>query len=182
MPRIYTRTGDEGKTGLLSGKRVSKSDPLIEAVGTLDELNSFIGVAAVNISDELLSTILRRIQSELFVIGADVSSTGKKIESLPTVKKVMIERLEREIDGMTRQMPEQSSFILPGGGEAGAALYLARAVARRSERRMVSASEAGYSNQTALAYLNRLCDFLHVAARYINFKAGVAEHAPEYEK
>lgn len=182
MPRIYTRTGDEGKTGLLSGKRVSKDDPLIEAVGSVDELNSFIGVAAVHITDELLSTILRRIQSELFVIGADMSSTGKKIESIPSIKKVMIERLEREIDGMTRQMPEQTSFILPGGGMAGADLYLARAVARRAERRMVKASSAGYSNPLALAYMNRLCDFLHVAARFINHREGVEEHAPDYEK
>lgn len=181
MPKIYTRTGDEGKTGLLTGGRVRKDDPVIEAVGAVDELNSSIGVAVSGLSDELLATILRRIQSELFALGAELSSTGRKVEGMPAVRNVMVERLEREIDGMTQKIPEQRTFILPGGCAAGAALHMARAVARRAERRIVSISGGREFNPVILAYINRLGDFLHVAARYTNAEEGVGEHPPVYE-
>ena len=181
MPRIYTRTGDEGKTGLLTGGRVRKDDTVIEAVGAVDELNSSIGVAASGLSDELLATILRRIQSELFALGAELSSQGKKVQGMPALKHVMVERLEREIDGMTQKIPEQKAFILPGGCAAGAALHMARSVARRAERRIVSVSGGKDFNPVILAYMNRLGDFLHVAARYANAEEGVSEHSPVYE-
>lgn len=181
MPKIYTRTGDQGKTGTLGGKRVGKDNPVIEAAGSVDELNSAIGVALVHIDDELLATILRRVQSELFSLGAELSAGGKMIPGLPSIKPVMVERLEREIDGMVQKTPEQRSFILPGGKDAGAALHLARSVARRAERRTVKLSGKSGFNPQILAYLNRLGDFLHVAARYVNFSEGVAEHKPAYE-
>lgn len=181
MPRIYTRKGDGGETGLLGGGRLRKDDPLIEAVGTVDELNSAIGMAVTHVKEELLSTILRRIQSELFALGAELSSAGRKVQGTPGISAVMVERLEREIDGMSRQMPEQRTFILPGGSEAAARLHLARSVARRAERRVVHVSSAEGFNQRMLAYINRLGDFLHVAARYANFTDGQEERPPVYE-
>ncbi len=182
MPRIYTRTGDRGKTGLLGGERVGKDDPLIEAVGSIDELNCSIGVALVHLKDELLSTILRRVQSELFALGAEISANGRDIQGIPAVRQVMVERLEREIDGMTQKTPEQKAFVLPGGSQAGAALHLARAVARRAERRVVHLSGREGFNPQVVAYMNRLGDFLHVAARFVNFSEGAVEHQPVYEK
>lgn len=182
MPRIYTRGGDKGSTGSLGGERVAKDSPVIEAVGSIDELNSAIGLALVHVSEELLATILRRIQSELFSLGAELSAGGKEIKGIPEVKQVMIERLEREIDGMTAVMPEQKTFILPGGGSAGAALHFARSVGRRAERRVVAISGTEGFNPLILAYVNRLGDFLHVAARYANHREGVGEQPPVYEK
>ncbi len=182
MPKIYTRTGDRGTTGLLGGSRVSKDDPVIEAVGSVDELNSCIGLGLIHVREELLATILRRVQSELFALGAELSSEGRKIQGMPHVTAVMVERLEREIDGMSQKLPEQKSFILPGGSKSGAALHLARSVARRTERRIVSISGREGFNGHILSYVNRLCDFLHVAARYANYTEGIAEHAPVYEK
>ena len=120
MPRVYTRTGDKGETSLITGERVKKTDPVVEALGAVDELNSAIGISIEDVGDDLLSAILRRIQSELFTLGADLNSTGKNIPGIPHVKPVMTERLEREIDGMLARMPEQKTFILPGGGRGGA--------------------------------------------------------------
>ncbi len=181
MPRIYTRTGDRGSTGLLGGGRRAKDDPLIEAVGCIDELNSSIGSALVHIREELLATVLHRVQSELFALGAELSAGGRQIRGMPAVRKVMVERLEREIDGFSGRLPEQTSFILPGGGQAGAALHHARTVCRRAERRVVSISGEEGFNPEILAYLNRLGDFLHVAARYANMTDGIGEQAPAYE-
>ncbi|MBX8632424.1 MAG: cob(I)yrinic acid a,c-diamide adenosyltransferase [Thermoplasmata archaeon] len=180
MSRVYTRTGDRGETSLITGERVPKTDPIVEALGAVDELNSSIGMALAELGNELLSTILRRIQSELFALGADLNSTGKDIQGLPRVTPVMTERLEREIDGMLEMMPEQRTFILPGGGKAGASLHFARAVARRAERRVVAASGKSGFNPEILRYMNRLADFLHVAARYANHTGGNEESAPVY--
>ncbi len=181
MSKVYTRTGDTGKTSLITGERVEKTDPVVEALGAIDELNSVIGIAIPEIKDELLATILGRIQSELFALGADLNSTGKDIQGLPRVRSIMTERLEREIDGMVARMPEQRTFILPGGGRAGGTLHLARAVSRRAERRVVAASGKKGFNPEILRYLNRLADFLHVAARYANSTDGKQEKAPVYD-
>ncbi|MBX8636390.1 MAG: cob(I)yrinic acid a,c-diamide adenosyltransferase [Thermoplasmata archaeon] len=180
MSKVYTRTGDTGKTSLITGERVAKTDPMVEALGSIDELNSVIGMAIPEIRDELLATILRRIQSELFALGADLNSSGKEIKNLPRVGSVMTERLEREIDGMLARIPEQRTFILPGGGRAGGLLHFARAVSRRAERRVVAASGKEGFNPEILRYLNRLADFLHVAARYANNADGKEEKAPVY--
>ena len=181
MAKIYTRTGDEGKTSLITGERVGKTDPVVEALGSIDELNSIIGIVIPELSDELLATILKRIQSELFALGADLNSTGKEIAGLPEVTGVMTERLEREIDGMQSRVPEQRTFILPGGGKAGSFLHFARAASRRAERRVVAASGKAGFNPEILKYLNRLADFLHVAARYANNIEGKTENAPIYQ-
>ncbi len=180
MPKIYTRAGDSGGTGLITGERVSKTDPIVEALGSIDELNSVIGLAIPEIRDELMATILRRIQSELFALGADLNSSGREIRGLPKVGSIMTERLEREIDGMVARIPEQRTFILPGGGKAGGLLHLARAVSRRAERRVVAASGKKGFNKEILRYMNRLADFLHVAARYANNADGNEERAPDY--
>jgi cob(I)alamin adenosyltransferase len=181
MPKVYTRTGDKGETSLITGERVKKTDPVVEALGAVDELNSAIGVSIGDVHDDLLSAILKRIQSELFTLGADLNSTGKNIPGIPRVKAVMTERLEREIDGMLSRMPEQKTFILPGGGRGGASLHMARAISRRTERRLVSASAKEGFNPEILRYINRLADFLHVAARYANHIDGRSENAPVYD-
>ncbi|MEM3851723.1 MAG: cob(I)yrinic acid a,c-diamide adenosyltransferase [Methanomassiliicoccales archaeon] len=181
MPRIYTRTGDDGTTGLVTGKRVRKDDLIIRAIGSVDELNSAIGLARTAVTDGMLSTILKRIQSELFALGADIGSTGSEHLNLPRISKQMTERLEREIEGIGSRLPPQRSFILPGGTTGGAFLHLSRSVCRRAEREIVPLSSLPGFNKEILRYINRLGDLLHVAARYVNVNAGVEDDAPVYE-
>jgi len=181
MPKVYTRTGDKGETGLIDGRRVSKAHPVIEALGAVDELNSFIGVALIYQKDGLLSVILKRIQSELFTVGAEINSGERKGVKRPAVNHAMTERLEREMESLLQKIPEQKSFILPGGSEGGAYLHLCRSVARRAERRIVSLGMAQPLNGEILIYMNRLGDFLHVAARYASWSLGAEEDHPRYD-
>lgn len=182
MPRVYTRTGDDGTTGLIDGRRVSKGDPIIKAIGGVDELNSFIGLAAAEVDDGLLSTILRRIQSELFALGADLGATGiETARKMPKISSLMVSRIESEIEGIESRLPAQKSFLLPGGVRAGALLHVCRSVCRRAERDVIAVAQMNGFNKEIVKYLNRLGDFLHVAARYVNNRAGVAEQSPVYE-
>lgn len=149
--KIYTKTGDKGETGLLGGKRVLKSDVVVEALGSIDELNAFLGT---------MDFPLEHIQEDLQIISSEIA--GHK-----SLKSVKAEKLEKEIDRMQKELPELRNFILPKGQ-----IHLARAICRRAERRVV---DSGRGQNDALKYLNRLSDYLFVLARYENFKNGIKE-------
>lgn len=168
LNRIYTRTGDAGTTGLVDGLRVSKAAAVMAAIGDVDEANSAIGVALAALGARMPSARLLVIQNDLFDLGADLA-TPDGIEGALRIVPAQVARLEAEIDAMNADLPPLTSFILPAGDPAAAGLHLARAVVRRAER---SAVAAGGLNAPALAYLNRLSDWLFVAARMVN--AGAA--------
>lgn len=179
LTRIYTRTGDTGTTALGTGERRPKYDLRVEAYGTVDETNSALGMArlATSISDERLDAMLGRIQNDLFDLGADLCTpdTGKKLDWEPLrIVTSQVTRLETEIDALNGDLQPLRSFVLPAGTPAAAALHLARTISRRAERLMVelAAQPEESVGEPALQYINRLSDFLFVAARYANLKAG----------
>ena len=161
---IYTRTGDGGTAGLVDGSRVSKAGLRLSSIGEVDEANCTVGVA-LTLVEGATSERLTRIQNELFDLGADLATPGE-IEGALRIVPVQVERLEQEIDAMNADLSPLTSFILPGGSSAVAALHLARAVVRRAERAAVALAESEPVNEHALAYLNRLSDHLFVAARW----------------
>ncbi|MDQ2982973.1 MAG: cob(I)yrinic acid a,c-diamide adenosyltransferase [Actinomycetota bacterium] len=175
LTRIYTRGGDSGETSLGDGSRVPKTDPLIAAYGSVDELNSVLGVVlSVGVPDEMRPP-LERIQNELFDLGADLSVpfAGEALAEegarrRTRVTQQQIDELERLCDGFNAELPELRSFVLPGGSEAASLLHVARSVARRAERAALVAGESRGVNPLALAYLNRLSDLLFILARAAN--------------
>ena len=172
LNRIYTRTGDKGDTGLASGVRVSKSDPRVEAYGTVDELNAVLGVARLHSGqNDRIDAMLARIQNELFDLGADLATPLDPPPAWEALRIVasQVERLETEIDFMNESLKALDSFILPGGSPLAAHLHLARTVARRAERDAIRLIETGAPvTSEAIRYLNRLSDHLFVAARRAN--------------
>lgn len=176
LNRIYTRTGDDGTTGLVSGERRVKHDLRIETVGTVDEVNAFIGAARVAAKkDEALDGMLARIQNDLFDLGADLATPETTaIENYEPLRITpqQVDRLERDIDLLNAAMSPLNSFVLPGGSESAAGLHVARTVCRRAERLAVALSEKSEEriSATVIMYLNRLSDFLFVAARHCNDK------------
>lgn len=171
LNRIYTRTGDDGTTRLASGAPVPKTDPRVEAYGTVDETNAAIGVArCATASDAVLDPILARIQNELFDLGSDLATPASVDAKRPVLRLLdgQVDRLEAEIDQLNGHMAELTSFVLPGGSPAAAALHLARTICRRAERRAVALAALEPVSPTALKYLNRLSDLLFVAARFAN--------------
>lgn len=172
--KIYTRTGDDGTTGLVDGSRVAKNAPRMAAIGDIDELNSAIGVAVCELDDAVLVQRLRMIQNDLFDLGADLATpAGEDEDFTPSEMKLRItpsqvERLEKEIDAANADIDPLNSFILPGGSKSAAAVHLARAIARRAERSAVTAAQDVAINPQALAYVNRLSDYLFVLARALN--------------
>ena len=174
--KIYTRTGDTGKTGLYGGTRVSKDAMRVEACGTVDELNACLGVVRSQIRDEEIGTVLHRIQNALFDIGADLATldTHSSAANL-RIPPILTAELEREIDRFEEQLPALRNFILPGGSAGGAAIHLARTVCRRAERCVVSLSKEESVNPEVLIYLNRLSDLLFVLARVVNHRLGEPE-------
>ncbi|HJU77517.1 MAG TPA: cob(I)yrinic acid a,c-diamide adenosyltransferase [Sphingomicrobium sp.] len=175
LNKIYTRTGDLGETGLADGSRIRKDHSLSRAIGDVDEANSAIGVALLHISDARASARLRMIQNELFDLGADLATPGEDFAPSDTALRIVqpqIDRIEREIDAMNEGLEPLRSFILPGGTAGAAHLHLARTIVRRAERSAVAASTEMPLNPVALAYLNRLSDFLFVAARYLASREG----------
>lgn len=175
LNKIYTRTGDDGTTGLVDGSRVSKFDPLMAAIGDVDETNSLIGFAIRALDDPELAARLTRIQNDLFDLGADLATPAADVgepfapgEMALRVIPSQVTRLEDEIDAMNAHIPALSSFILPGGSEGSARLHLARTAARRAERSAVAAGADRPLNPAALAFLNRLSDWLFVACRAAN--------------
>ncbi|NLI69030.1 MAG: cob(I)yrinic acid a,c-diamide adenosyltransferase [Bacilli bacterium] len=170
--RIYTRSGDKGTTSLVYGRRIPKNDPRVEAYGTIDEANSLIGLALSFLDDvdwegkqEFLN-IMHRVQTVLFHVGAEISTPLDR-EVAWKLEQRHIDELEKQIDEWNEQLPELKQFILPSGHKVSSALHLARTVVRRAERRAVSIQDQ-IPESLAVAYLNRLSDFLFVAARYVN--------------
>ncbi len=170
LNRIYTRTGDDGSTGLVGGGRVSKADPRVAAYGEVDELNSAIGLALCAISDKRLHQVLRGIQNTLFDLGADLATPGPDPQDKPVLRigAKAASGLETQIDKLNDDLEPLRSFVLPGGSEAAARLHMARAICRRAERQAVALAQMEDVNANALLYLNRLSDFLFVAARWCN--------------
>src|SRR5256885_4593817 len=166
--KIYTKTGDAGETSLFGGTRVAKNDPRIEAYGTVDELNSFIGVARASWPSSPIDGELDRIQSDLFDVGAHLASPGTS--RFAAVDEARIEALEQSIDAMTGELPPLKSFILPGGSMAAAQLHVARTICRRAERLVVPLGD-----EATIRYLNRLSDYLFTAARFANLRHGTAD-------
>ncbi len=167
LDRIYTRGGDDGETSLGSGERVAKTDPRIEAYGTVDELNSMLGLAIVAAPAELVPW-LERIQNELFDLGADLSVPLENQRDRLRVDQGMIDRLEQLCDAANERLEPLRSFVLPGGTEAAARLHLARTVCRRAERAAIALAAVASVNPLAIAYLNRLSDLLFILARAAN--------------
>ncbi|MFC3098215.1 cob(I)yrinic acid a,c-diamide adenosyltransferase [Alteraurantiacibacter palmitatis] len=170
LTRIYTRTGDDGTTGLVDGSRLPKYAARIEAVGAVDEANSVIGFAVLAIEAGHAAD-LARIQNDLFDLGADLATPGTDFAPSQMVLRIVptqVEWLEQRIDALDADLAPLASFILPGGSEAAARLHLARTAARRAERAMVALAAAEPVNPAALAYINRLSDYLFVAARAEN--------------
>jgi cob(I)alamin adenosyltransferase len=166
--KIYTKTGDKGSTGLLGGERVSKANIRISAYGTVDELNSYIGVL-IDLSGEDLTEELRTIQDNLFVIGSNLAVRKEIKMELPFLEDSDIEFLEKKIDWMNVDLPEMRSFILPGGYLASSMSHVARSVCRRAERECVALVDNGeLVDGIIIRYLNRLSDYLFVFARYLN--------------
>ena len=163
--KIYTRTGDHGETSLFGGTRVPKNDPRIEAYGTVDELNSFLGLARAAELPPQVDDVLHQVQMDLFDIGAHLASPGS--DRFPDVDPSRIAELEEAIDAMERELAPLTGFILPGGTLAASQLHVARTVCRRAERCVIALDE-----EPTVAYLNRLSDYLFVAARFANLKAG----------
>lgn len=169
---IYTKTGDKGKTSLFSNERVWKDDLRIEAYGTIDELNSVLGICesitkSSNAKQQQISRIISEIQSDLLSIGSTLADRNGRIIDIDLNERITI--FEQEIDKMTQCMPALSNFILPGGTMLSSILHLARSVARRAERRLVSLNRKELIDETILVYVNRLSDLLFTAARFANF-------------
>ena len=178
LTRIYTRGGDKGETSLGSGARVPKHDLRVAAYGTVDEANAAIGVArghtAADSAAAEADAMLRRIQDDLFDLGADlcVPEGGARRDGALRIVQSQIDRLEREIDAMNERLAPLESFILPGGKPAAAHLHLARTIVRRAERLMTELAESDAVNPLAIAYINRLSDHLFVLARVLNDHGG----------
>jgi cob(I)alamin adenosyltransferase len=178
--KIYTRTGDKGETGLFGGERVLKDSPYVEAYGTVDELNSVLGLAVSFITDTQIRNILENIQSELFKVGADLATpfNQPKLEArkpIPRIVPEQITRLEEWIDQCEAELVPLTRFILPGGTPGAAYLHFARTVSRRAERRVVTLAQNHDINKEIIKYLNRLSDLLFVLARLVNQRAGQPE-------
>ena len=179
MSKIYTRTGDNGTTSLVGGKRVSKTDPRLDAYGTIDELNSFIGLMLSTMDSKAENPEnIRWIQQKLFNIGGCLATDTSAFE-LPESCKVQaqdVERMEHMIDAVQEGLPQQRSFILPGGTQAASYAHVARTVCRRAERLILALPDEAKAPSELLQYVNRLSDYLFVLARRINFFAGVDEN------
>jgi len=175
--KIYTKTGDDGTTGLFGAGRVSKNSPRIEAYGTVDELNSVIGVLTAQPDSEYFHSMLNEIQKSLFVLGADLATPleSKTTFSIPRIEESDVTMLELVIDAEELHLPPLERFILPGGSSAASYFQLARTVCRRAERRVISLSQTEEIGKFDIHYLNRLSDLFFVLARRANQLAGIAD-------
>lgn len=176
--RIYTKTGDKGETSLFGGKRVKKDNLRIEACGTVDELNSVIGVVRSMRVFREVDKVLEGVQNDLFVLGADLATPEWKVHRRAREARIRddhVKAIEAIIDRIQAKLPPLRRFVLPGGSSPASHLHLARAVCRRAERRVVKSSQEEPVNPIVIAYLNRLADLLFVLARFVNKKAKAAE-------
>jgi|SRR5690606_34191099 cob(I)alamin adenosyltransferase len=177
--KIYTRTGDKGTTGLFGGERVSKDNPRIVAYGTVDETNSFIGLARAFLSGtpgaEEIDPVLKDVQSDLFVVGADLATPLGAKPTVPRMDAASVKAIEDTIDRFDPLIPPLKQFVLPGGTVVAAQLHVARTVCRRAERQVIELMACGEINPHVLTYLNRLSDLLFVLARLHNHLSGTAD-------
>jgi cob(I)alamin adenosyltransferase len=180
IDRVYTRGGDQGETSLIGGERVSKAAPRLECYGTVDELNAVLGLAvealATSAAGNHLTPILRRVQHELFNLGAELATADPETRTkLPRIEQRHVDQLERDIDAVNDDLPALRSFVLPGGGWPSAYLHLARTVCRRAERLVVGLARTESVDELDVQYLNRLSDALFVWGRWCALKDGKPE-------
>lgn len=180
--KIYTKRGDSGETSLFGGGRVSKSAERIEAYGTVDELNSIVGLAASYDLSDKGTSFLREIQEKLFILGADLATPPSSKARIDRIGKSDTQFLEDAIDELEQDLEPLKNFILPGGAQAGATLHVARTVCRRAERSTVRCTETDDISEECIKFLNRLSDFFFVMARYENKQAGVREETWKPER
>lgn len=167
MPKIYTKTGDKGKTSLLSGQRVDKHHQRIEAYGTVDELNSFLGLLSCELTDANLINNIILIQNKLFNLGSLLAVEGEISFSIPTITGDDSIFLESEIDKMNEELPELKNFILPGGNRSVSLTHVCRTICRRAERLVIKIADESENHQLIIRYLNRLSDYFFVLSRKI---------------
>ena len=177
ITKVYTKTGDKGMTSLVGGVRISKADIRHEAYGTVDELNSNIGLLATEVRDEGILETLYRIQSNLFNVGTHLATDQDKTPLYESAKLCdgEVELIEGEIDKTLSELPETMGFVLPGGGRAGALAHVCRTVCRRAERRVLALSEKAAVGEEIIKYLNRLSDYFFVLAKKLNIIDGISE-------
>jgi len=171
LNKIYTRTGDNGTTGLVDGSRIAKHAARMEAVGAVDEANSAIGLAVVSLAGSAYQALLTRIQNDMFDLGADIATPGDDFAPSQMTLRIVATQatwLEEQIDRLNENLPPLTSFILPGGSEGAARVHVARASVRRAERALTALAADDPVNPAALAYVNRLSDYLFVLARAVN--------------
>jgi cob(I)alamin adenosyltransferase len=181
--KIYTKTGDDGSTGVVSGRRVKKASSMIESYGTVDELNSFMGWCAVQaLASDVLASHIDQIQNDLHVVAADLATPPDVQPKLGRTQASRVSRLEKWIDEFEQDLEPLRNFVLPGGSELASRLHIARTVARRCEREVLRLSEEQQVHSIVHVYLNRLSDYLFVAARWSNFKSKIPDRLWDQQK
>lgn len=176
--KIYTRTGDTGQTSLVGGQRVAKTHPRLEAYGTLDELNSHVGLLVSILPSDAHRQELLAVQNDLFVVSSNLATdtSSRPLRSSSVVGDERVAALEQTIDGVVRTLPQSRLFVLPGGSQAAAQAHVCRTVCRRAERRILALADAGIApDPQVLRYVNRLSDYFFVLARALNIETGHAE-------
>lgn len=173
--KIYTKKGDKGNTSLFGGRSIQKNSERIEAYGTVDELNSVIGMVLTYELSEEGKNFLNEIQHQLFILGADLATLPEKKAKIERIGSKHIDQLEQWIDKLDEKLPALTHFILPGGSAAGASLHMARTVCRRAERKVVALKESDPVSDECVIFLNRLSDLLFVMARFENHESGIKE-------
>lgn len=176
--KIYTKTGDAGKTGLIGGTRVSKSDMRLDAYGTVDELNAFLGYLISLLTEEDMVNELQHIQHKLFAVGSYLATDSSKtaIKKASIISEEEIKKIETSIDSLDKALPPLKQFILPGGSTAAASCHICRAVSRRAERKIIKMADEGIEiSDEIMRYMNRLSDYFFVLSRYLNVNQGFSE-------
>lgn len=175
--KVYTKTGDKGTTSLIGGTRVKKCDLRIDSYGTVDELNSYLGVLSSYVSEQETLDLISEIQNVLFNVGCNLAmgEDFKKELKESVVAPILIEHVEKRIDKMQDAIPELRSFVIPGGSRSASFAHVCRTVCRRAERLIIALDETSPVDKTLLAYINRLSDYFFVLSRYLNFIENVAE-------
>lgn len=181
ITKVYTKTGDDGETSLVGGKRVSKASKRVDSYGDVDELNSVLGICRSKTKERELEDILLLIQNDLFIMGGDLATPNDSEFEVPRVSLEMSQNLEEHIDTFLNEVGDLKEFILPAGDDAGAYLHFARTVCRRAERKVVELSKSEDINKHILIYLNRLSDLLFVLARVDNKRSSFKEVSVDFD-